>query len=460
MRVLHVKYANYALYTGATGSYHQTVHVNLELDDDQSDAALRAAWGIPPLPLTAAQVVALTHDLGGRLSPTTPDLVESLAQRVSPGVDDAARVKARFLAEVAKRQVDCPALSAGRAVALLGTMRGGYNVGPLVDLLDDADLGSAAAEQLAGTLLVFDSLQDVAAKARRGNRPALRVLQSWAGAEWLSGTPPVAEELHLTAFRVEGEVNTDDLSPAPHAWSRADIPRHALAFLQNRPDAGDAVAIIRRLKELGRPVAFVADVIGTGSSRKSAVNSLLWHIGDDIPYVPNKRRGGVVLGTRIAPIFFNTLEDSGALPIECDVDGLATGDHFVLRVRAGRVETPAGGLIAGFTLRSDRLLDEVRAGGRLQLLLGRALGQKARHALTESPAQPATGLRAEPAAAPRERVSRRPPPSWLDPWPPPAPPTPWLRRSWAGRAGPMVFPRARTASRSSPPSPARTPPDR
>ena len=323
---------------------------NPELDGYHSDAAMRTALGIPPLPLTAAQVVALTHHLVGALSPTTADLVELLTQRVSPGVDDATLVKAGFLAEVARRQVDCPAISAGRAVELLGTMRGGYNVVPLVDLLDDPDLGSEAAKQLAGTLLVFDSLHAVAAKANRGNRSARGVLQSWAAGEWFARTAPVAAELHLTAFRVEGEVNTDDLSPAPHAWSRADIPRHALTFLQNRPDAGDAVGTIRRLKKLGRPVAFVADVVGTGSSRKSAVNSLLWHIGDDIPYVPNKRRGGVVLATKIAPIFFNTLEDSGALPIECDVDGLATGDHFVLRVGAGRVETPAGDLVGDLHL--------------------------------------------------------------------------------------------------------------
>jgi aconitate hydratase 2 / 2-methylisocitrate dehydratase len=352
----------------------------------QTDIADRTALGIPPRPLTATQVAAVISDLAEAGASDRLPLVDLLVHRVAPGVDDAALLKAQFLGDVARRQVDCPAIAPETAVVLLGTMRGGYNVGPLVDLLDDPLLGAAAAEQLAGTLLVFDAFHDVAEKATRGNSHARRVLQSWASQEWLARAPEVPEEFHLTAFKVEGEVNTDDLSPAPHAWSRADIPLHALTFLGNRPDAGDAVSTIRELKRLGRPVAFVADVVGTGSSRKSATNSLLWHIGDDIPFVPNKRRGGVVLGAKIAPIFFNTLEDSGALPIECDVAGLATGDHFVIRVRGGRIETPAGQLIASFSLRSSRLLDEVRAGGRVRLLIGRALGDKARQALKAPPA--------------------------------------------------------------------------
>jgi aconitate hydratase 2 / 2-methylisocitrate dehydratase len=403
MQLSHVRDANYALYTGIPGSYHRPVDNKLELDAYRAAAAERTALGVPPLPLTPAQVAAVVDELQGPPGPATSDLVQMLTQRVAPGVNDAAMVKADFLAGLARGAISCPAISAGRAVEILGTMRGGYNVGPLVDLLDDPGLGPAAAEQLARTLLVFDAVDTVAAKAGEGNPYAQRVLRSWAGGDWLDHTPAVPEELHLTAFRIEGEVNTDDLSPAPHAWSRADIPFHALAFLQNRSDggeAGSAVADIHRLKLLGRPVAFVADVVGTGSSRKSAVNSLLWHIGDDIPFVPNKRRGGVVLGFRIAPIFFNTLEDSGALPIECDVDGLATGDHFVVRVRAGRVETAAGDLISRFSLRSDRLLDEVRAGGRVHLLIGRALGRKARDAWHEAPPAAPTAPTPAPSAAP------------------------------------------------------------
>ena len=355
------------------------------LDIYRTEAAERAAIGIPPLPLTAAQVIGLIRQLTAGTGAETLTLLDLLTHRVSPGVDDAAAVKAEFLATVARGEISAPPIGAPDAVALLGTMLGGYNVAPLVELLDNPSLGGVAAAQLAGTLLVFDAFHDVAARAQQGNPHAVSVMRSWASEDWFTRRPELSREIHLTVFRVNGEVNTDDLSPAPHASSRSDIPLHPRAFLSNRADIDDAVALVRALKAGGRPIVFVADVVGTGSSRKSAVNSLLWHIGDDIPFVPNKRRGGVVLGARIAPIFFNTLEDAGALPIECDVDGLATGDHIILRPHDRRIETPAGELIAGFALRSERLMDEVRAGGRVPLIIGRTLRDKARQALDLEP---------------------------------------------------------------------------
>ena len=343
--------------------------------------AERAALGIPPPPLTAVQTEELVTALEAPDGPDAPVLVELLAHRVPPGVDEAAKVKASWLAAVARGEKRSTAISDSAAVRLLGTMVGGYNVGPLVDLLDHDVLGDLAAEQLAHTLLVFDAFHDVAEKAERGHPRAEAVLRAWADATWFTTRPEVPAELHLTVFRVPGEINTDDLSPAPHAWSRADIPRHALSMLENRPDVTDPLATIERLRTAARPIAFVGDVVGTGSSRKSAVNSLLWHIGVDIPYVPNKRQGGVVLGGRIAPIFMTTLEDAGALPIECSVDRLQTGDHIVVRPGDGRIETSGGELLATFELRSDRLLDAVRAGGRVPLIIGRTLTDKARLAL-------------------------------------------------------------------------------
>jgi aconitate hydratase 2 / 2-methylisocitrate dehydratase len=340
----------------------------------------RAERGVPPLPLTAEQTAAVIEALEGGQTPEAPVLVDILAHRIPPGVDDAARLKAAFLARVARGESNC-SITPSRALTLLGTMLGGYNVEPLVDLLDSPTLGAEAAEQLASTLLVFDSFHDVADRARHGNVHAQSVMNSWAAAEWFTRRPEPRGDMHLTVFRVQGEVNTDDMSPAPHAWTRADIPLHALAFLESRSDVDDAAGTIRKLREAGRPVAFVADVVGTGSSRKSAVNSLVWHIGEDIPFVPNKRRGGVVLGGRIAPIFYNTLEDAGALPLECDVARFATGDHIVVKPREGRVETPEGQLLSEFTLGSTQLLDEVRAGGRVSLIIGRALTDRTRQAL-------------------------------------------------------------------------------
>jgi aconitate hydratase 2 / 2-methylisocitrate dehydratase len=346
----------------------------------------RAGTGVPPLPLSPGQVQELIHELQSPDDPArTGELLRILTHGVAPGVDEAARGKAEFLTAVANGREMCPAIGRPDAVALLGTMVGGYNVPSLVDLLSDAALGALAAEQLSGTVLVFDAFHDVAELARRGNEHAQTVMESWAAADWFTRRPPVPDDIHLTIVKVDGEINTDDMSPAPHAWSRADIPLHAQSFLEKRPDAGDTKARIEQIRSQGRPVAFVGDVVGTGSSRKSAVNSLLWHIGYDIPFVPNKRAGGVVIGGRMAPIFFTTLQDAGALPIECQVEGLVTGADVVLRPRAGRLERPGGELIATFTMRPGQLLDYVRGGGRLQLIIGRNLTEKARAALGLEP---------------------------------------------------------------------------
>jgi aconitate hydratase 2/2-methylisocitrate dehydratase len=356
------------------------------LDDYRTHRSERAVHGLPPLPLTTAQVEDLILELRTEDDPAlTAELLKVLAHGVAPGVDDAARGKAGFLAAVARGQERCRAISSRDAVALLGTMIGGYNVAPLVELLDHPVLGALAAEQLGVTLLVFDAFHDVAEAAGRGNPRATSVLESWAEARWFTSLPPVPEVVHLTVVKVDGEINTDEMSPAPQAWSRADIPLHARSFLEHRRDAIDVPGRIEQLRSAGAPVAFVGDVIGTGSSRKSAVNSLLWHIGEDIPFVPGKRRGGVVFGTRIAPIFFNTLLDAGALAVECDVERLSTGDHIVLRPHQGRIEGQDGRLLAGFEVRPGQVLDYVRAGGRLQLIIGRNLTEKARSTLGLGP---------------------------------------------------------------------------
>ncbi len=367
------------------------------LDDYRTRAAERADLGIPPPVLSAAEVAEIVSGLDAGDTGQIPDLVQLLTHRVPPGVDDAAAVKVAYLAAVARGEKATASLSPARAVELLGTMLGGYCVPVLVELLDSRQLGERAAGALGHTLLVFDAFHDVVGMAQTGNRNARSVLDSWGAADWFTSRPAVADAVHLTVFRVDGEINTDDLSPAPEAWSRADIPLHARSLLANRADVGDPIARIARLKEAGRPVAFVGDVVGTGSSRKSSVNSLLWHIGHDIPFVPNKRQGGVVIGAKVAPIFANTLEGAGALPIECEVDGLATGDHVVLRPHDGRIESPTGDLVAQFRLRSEQTLDGARAGGRVRLVAGRSLTDKARRALDEGPSP----------------VFRRPPPPSL-----------------------------------------------
>ncbi len=346
----------------------------------------RAKQGIPPLPLNAQQVADLVELLKNPPAGEEESLLELLTDRVPPGVDEAAYVKAGFLDALAKGEAASPLITKEKAVALLGTMLGGYNIQPLIELLDDADLGALAGEQLKYTLLMFDAFHDVKEKADAGNANAKAVVQSWADAEWFSRKPNVPEAIKLTVFKVTGETNTDDLSPAQDAWSRPDIPLHALAMLKNeREGIHDATVQINELKEKGNMVAYVGDVVGTGSSRKSATNSVLWATGQDIPFVPNKRQGGVVLGGKIAPIFFNTVEDSGALPIECEVDKLNMGDVILLKPYEGKIENEAGELLSEFNLKTEVLLDEVKAGGRIPLIIGRSLTERAREALGLEP---------------------------------------------------------------------------
>ncbi len=349
----------------------------------------RARMGIPPLPLSAAQVAELVELLKQPPAGEEDYLLHLITDRVPPGVDEAAYVKAGFLAALARGEAESPLIDRRRAVELLGTMMGGYNIQPLIDLLDDDGLGELAAEQLKYTLLIFDAFHDVDEKAKAGNDNARAVMQSWADAEWFLRKPEVPEAITLTVFKVPGETNTDDLSPAQDAWSRPDIPLHALAMLKNerpgitpdKPGEIGPISTLDKLKEKGHPLAYVGDVVGTGSSRKSATNSVLWHMGQDIPFVPNKRQGGVVLGGKIAPIFFNTLEDSGALPIECPVDALETGDVITIRPHEGRITNAAGDTLVEFALKTDVILDEVRAGGRIPLIIGRSLTDKARENL-------------------------------------------------------------------------------
>ncbi len=353
-------------------------------------AAERAALGIPPLPLDAQQVAALIELIKSPPAGEEAFLLDLLTHRVPPGVDDAAKVKASFLAAVAHGELAVALISRQRATELLGTMVGGYNVQPLIELLDDAAVAGVAAEALKKTLLMFDYFNDVAAKARAGNATAQQVVQSWADAEWFTSRPEVERRITVIVFKVPGETNTDDLSPAPDAWSRPDIPLHFLAMLKNtRPDAAfkpeedgkrGPMAFIDELKAKGHLVAYVGDVVGTGSSRKSATNSVIWATGQDIPFVPNKRYGGVTLGGKIAPIFFNTQEDSGSLPIEVDVSALAMGDVIDVLPYDGRIEKN-GQTVASFELKSQVLLDEVRAGGRINLIIGRSLTAKAREFL-------------------------------------------------------------------------------
>ncbi len=353
-------------------------------------AAERAALGIPPLPLDAKQVAELIELIKNPPAGEETFLMDLLTHRVPPGVDDAAKVKASFLAAVAHGDIKVGLISKSKATELLGTMVGGYNVKPLIDLLDDAEVAGVAAEGLKKTLLMFDAFHDVAEKVTAGNAKAKEVMQSWADAEWFTSRPEVAKKITVTVFKVPGETNTDDLSPAPDAWSRPDIPMHYLAMLKNtRPDAAfkpeedgkrGPMQFIEDLKKKGNLVAYVGDVVGTGSSRKSATNSVIWATGEDIPFVPNKRFGGVTLGGKIAPIFFNTQEDSGSLPIEVDVSKLEMGDVIDVFPYEGKIEKN-GEVVANFALKSEVLLDEVRAGGRINLIIGRSLTGKAREFL-------------------------------------------------------------------------------
>ena len=362
------------------------------LEAYRAHAAERAALGIPPLPLTAKQTEELVALLLNPPKGEEAFLVDLLTHRVPAGVDEAAKVKAAFLAKVSRGETACALISREKATELLGTMLGGYNVKPLIDLLDDATVGTVAAKGLKGTLLMFDFFHDVAEKAKAGNANAKSVMQSWAEAEWFTSRPEVAKKISVTVFKVTGETNTDDLSPAPDAWSRPDIPLHGLAMLKNpregivpeKPGERGPMKLIEELKQKGHPVAYVGDVVGTGSSRKSATNSVIWWTGVDIPFVPNKRYGGFCLGGKIAPIFFNTQEDAGAFPIECDVAQMNMGDVVDIYPYDKKVEKngPNGPqLIATFAYKSEVLLDEVRAGGRINLIIGRALTARAREAL-------------------------------------------------------------------------------
>ncbi|PZO15902.1 MAG: bifunctional aconitate hydratase 2/2-methylisocitrate dehydratase [Burkholderiales bacterium] len=360
------------------------------LTDYRAHTAERAAMGIPPLPLEAKQVADLIELVKAPPAGEDAFLLDLLTHRVPPGVDDAAKVKASFLAAVAHGDIAVPLVSKAKATELLGTMVGGYNVHPLIDLLDQADVAAVAAEGLKKTLLMFDFFNDVATKAKAGNAKAKEVIESWANAEWFTTRPEVPKTITVTVFKVPGETNTDDLSPAPDAWSRPDIPLHYLAMLKNTREGAafkpeedgkrGPMQFIDELKKKGHLVAYVGDVVGTGSSRKSATNSVIWATGQDIPFVPNKRFGGVTLGGKIAPIFFNTQEDSGALPIEVDVSKLEMGDVIDIHPYEGKI-TKGGATLIEFQLRSDVLFDEVRAGGRINLIIGRSLTAKAREFL-------------------------------------------------------------------------------
>lgn len=354
----------------------------------------RAAQGVVPQPLNAEQTAGLVELLKNPPAGEEEFLVDLITNRVPAGVDEAAYVKAGFLSALAKGETSSPLLSKQRAVELLGTMQGGYNIATMVELLDNAELAAVAAEQLKHTLLMFDAFHDVAEKAKAGNEHAKGVMQSWAEGEWFTNRPAVAEKVSLSVFKVTGETNTDDLSPAPDAWSRPDIPLHALAMLKMardgiNPDVPGSVGPIKQMEELkakGFPVAYVGDVVGTGSSRKSATNSVLWFFGDDIPNVPNKRAGGFCFGTKIAPIFYNTMEDAGALPIEFDCSNLGMGDVIDVYPYAGKVcKHGTDEVITTFELKTEVLLDEVRAGGRIPLIIGRGLTEKARAELGLAP---------------------------------------------------------------------------
>lgn len=366
------------------------------LRDYQAQVDERAASGLVPKPLDAAQVGSLVDLLKDPPSDEVDQLEDLFLNRVPPGVDEAAYVKAGFLSAIVNEETSAPTISKDRAVDILGTMQGGYNVETLVSALDSADDAVASNAQIAlsKTLLVFDFVHDVAEKAKAGNKYAEAVMKSWADAEWFTSSPPVPEKITVTVFKVSGETNTDDLSPAPDAWSRPDIPLHAQAMLKIErdginPDEPGTVGPIKQideLKEKGFPLAYVGDVVGTGSSRKSATNSILWFFGDDIPHVPNKRTGSVCIGNKIAPIFYNTMEDSGALPIEMNVDGLEMGDVIDIYPYEGVTKRHGTDeVVTTFSLKTDVLLDEVQAGGRIPLIIGRGLTAKARDLLGLEP---------------------------------------------------------------------------
>ncbi|ELR97068.1 bifunctional aconitate hydratase 2/2-methylisocitrate dehydratase [Gloeocapsa sp. PCC 73106] len=354
------------------------------LQNYYEQAREREALGIPPLPLNASQTSQLCELLQNPPESAGAELMSLLRDRIPPGVDEAAYVKAGFLTAIVKGEITCPLISPQGAINLLGTMVGGYNVQSLVQFLksDEIAIAQGAANALSKTILVFDAFHDILTLSEV-NPYAKQVLDAWSNGGWFISRPKVAEKITLTVFKVPGETNTDDLSPAVHATTRPDIPLHALSMLETRMPEG--LTTIAQLKTKGHPVVYVGDVVGTGSSRKSAINSLLWHIGNDIPYIPNKRSAGYILGGNIAPIFFNTAEDSGALPIECDVTQLETGMVITLYPYRGEICDETGKVISTFKLKPETILDEVRAGGRIPLLIGRTLTDKTREALGLTP---------------------------------------------------------------------------
>lgn len=360
------------------------------LDNYRKHVEERAAEGIPPKPLNPEQVAGLIELLKNPPAGEEAALVELLSERVPPGVDEAAYVKAGFLSAIAKGEENCALISKEAAVQLLGNMHGGYNITTLVELLDDSDLAELAVEELKHTLLMFDAFHDVEEKHNAGNKYATEVMESWAEAEWFTSRDDLPAKITATVFKVTGETNTDDLSPAPDAWSRPDIPLHARAMYKMTRDGlspekhGEVgpLAQIEEIKAKGHQVAFVGDVVGTGSSRKSATNSVLWFFGEDLPGVPNKRGGGICIGSKVAPIFFNTMEDAGALVFEADVEKMQMGDVIDIYPIDGVIKNAAtGDVVAEYDYKSRVLLDEVRAGGRINLIIGRGLTQKARESL-------------------------------------------------------------------------------
>jgi aconitate hydratase 2 / 2-methylisocitrate dehydratase len=333
---------------------------------------------LPPLPLTAAQTAQLVELLKADKVEEADYLLDLFTNKINPGVDDAAYVKAAFLNDIVQGKVACSVISKIKAIEILGMMMGGFNVTPLVEALKIADVAEAAAAQLKNTILVYNAFNDVKDLMDAGNVKAKEVIESWANAEWFTNKPALEEAMTLTVYKIPGETNTDDLSPATVAFTRSDIPLHATAMLQSRMEK--PLEKMAELKQKGYPLAYVGDVVGTGSSRKSGINSVQWHMGRDIPGVPNKRTGGVVLGSIIAPIFFNTAEDSGCLPIEANVDALETGDVITIKPYAGVIEKN-GAVVSKFTLAPNTLTDEMRAGGRIPLIIGKGLTAKARAAL-------------------------------------------------------------------------------
>ncbi|PPK50143.1 aconitase [Marinobacter persicus] len=365
------------------------MRVHIVLEAYREHVAEREALGIPPKPLNPEQVAGLVELLKNPPAGEEETLVYLLENRVPPGVDEAAYVKAAFLSAIVKGEATSPLISKEKAVQLLGMMQGGYNIETLVELLDDSELAKLAGEELKHTLLMFDAFNDVKEKMDAGNAVAKEVIESWANAEWFTSKDKVPESTKMVVFKVTGETNTDDLSPAPDAWSRPDIPLHARAMYKMErdglnPEEPGVTGPIKQIEEIqskGLPVAFVGDVVGTGSSRKSGTNSVLWYFGEDIPGVPNKRAGGVCIGNKVAPIFFNTMEDAGALVFEAPVDNMNMGDVIEIRPYEGKILNEAGEVISEFALKSEVILDEVQAGGRIPLIIGRGLTNKAREAL-------------------------------------------------------------------------------